>query len=119
MEKQIKRGDLYYADLDPTIGSEQDGFRPVLVVQNNIGNAHSPTVVIVPLTTKTKKNNLPTHVLIPAGNGLEEDSTVLTEQIRTIDRSRLGEFIGRLDGRLQTKIDKALAVSIGLSGGAA
>ena len=70
MEKQIKRGDLYYADLDPTIGSEQDGFRPVLVVQNNIGNAHSPTVIIVPLTTKIKKNNLPTHVLILASNGL-------------------------------------------------
>ena len=119
MKEQLKRGDIYYADLDPTIGSEQDGYRPVLVVQNNIGNVHSPTVVIVPLTTKIKKNHLPTHVSIPTGDGVEEDSIALAEQIRTIDRSRLGEFIGRLDDRLQAKIDKALAVSIGLSGGAA
>lgn len=114
MTNQIKRGDIFYAVLDPTVGSEQDGIRPVLIVQNDVGNQFSPTVIVAPLTTKTKKSNLPTHVLIPQSCGLDTDSIALAEQLRTIDKSRLGAYIGHIGTDKQAAIDKALAVSIGL-----
>ena len=94
MRDTIKRGDIFYADLNPVIGSEQGGVRPVLITQNDVGNAHSPTVVTVPLTTKLQKSRMPTHVRIPKNGGLDADSLVLAEQIRTIDRSRLGTMSG-------------------------
>ena len=112
--QKIKRGDIYYADLNPVVGSEQGDYRPILVVQNNTGNLHSPTIVVAPITRKLRRNPLPTHVLIPKSCGLDKDSLVLTEQIRTIDRSRLAGFIGRIDDKMQSVIDKALAVSVGL-----
>ena len=116
MKKQkIYRGDIYYACLNPVVGSEQGDCRPVLIVQNDVGNEHSPTVIVVPLTRNVWKNSLPTHVLIPKlCCGLDEDSLVLTEQIRTIDRSRLLNYIGRISEEIQPAVDKALAVCIGL-----
>ena len=113
MPRQIKRGEMYYADLSPSVGSEQDGFRPVLVIQNNTGNRHSPTVVVAAITGRPKKN-LPTHYLLPAGNGLEMPSIVLLEQVRTIDKLRLGSYIGWLDDNTMQGIDRAIAVSMGL-----
>ena len=115
MNKPIKRGDIFSANLDPVIGSEQGNIRPVLVVQNDKGNHYSPTIVIVPITSKPGKNLLPTHVTIPKHCGLTADSLALTEQIRTVDRSRLYEYIGRIDYRVQEIIDKALAISIGIN----
>ena len=112
--KNIKRGDIYYADLNPIVGSEQGACRPVLVVQNNDGNQHSPTVVVVPFTRNLRKNPLPTHVLIPRSCNLDGDSLILVEQIRTIDRKRLKGYIGRINSELQPAIDKALAVCVGL-----
>jgi len=112
--KQVKRGDMFYANLNPTIGSEQGDFRPVLVVQNNAGNAHSPTVVIVPITRNLNKKALPTHVVIPQASGLEQDSLALVEQIRTIDRSRMTGYIGRIGGGVQADIDTALLVCVGI-----
>jgi len=112
--KHVKRGEIYYADLNPVIGSEQDGLRPCVVVQNDVGNAHSSTVIIVPLTTTIKKIKLPTHVVISQACGLEADSLVLAEQIRTLDKSRLGEFVGRVGADEQALIDRALTISIGL-----
>ena len=111
---KIKRGDIYYAHLDPVVGSEQGGDRPTVIVQNDVGNAHSPTVVIVPLTRKMKKNNLPTHVLISQSRGLGADSLALTEQIRTVARSRLGSYIGRISAAEQAAIDRALLVCVGI-----
>ena len=111
---QITRGDIYYAVLDSAIGSEQDGIRPVLVAQNNIGNRHSPTTQIVPLTTQHKKSNLPTHVQISSVCGLDADSIALAEQLRTIDKSRLGRYVGRISADEQAAIDTALSVSLGL-----
>ena len=111
---QIRRGDIYYADLNPVIGSEQGDTRPVLVVQNNIGNKHSPTVVVVPLTS-SKKAFLPTHVRVSRMRGLNVDSTALTEQVRTIDKSRLDGYIGRIGAGEQLAVDGALAVSVGLA----
>jgi len=110
----IKRGDIYYADLNPVVGSEQGEYRPVLVVQNNLGNKHSPTVIAVPITGRLKKNPLPTHVFLPKSCGLDKDSLVLTEQIRAIDRSRLGNYIGFAGKGAMSQIDRALAISIGL-----
>ena len=112
--RKIKRGDMYYADLNPIIGSEQGDRRPVLIVQNDHGNEHSPTVVATPLTASIRKNHLPTHVKIPHSCGLDKDSIILTEQIRTLDRSRLGEYIGHISSEMFPAIDKALAVCIGL-----
>jgi mRNA interferase MazF len=109
--KMIKRGEIYYANLDPVVGSEQGGTRPCLVVQNAVGNLHSPTVIVTPLTKTIKKTDLPTHVLLSQACGLEADSLALAEQIRTLDKSRLGDYIGRVD---MTAIDIALAISIGL-----
>ena len=114
MERKIRRGDIYYADLNPVIGSEQGNLRPVIVVQNNIGNEHSPTIVVVPITRNLRKNPLPTHVLIPQSSGLDADSLALVEQIRTIDRLRFTEYIGRIKDEVIPALDKALAVCVGL-----
>lgn len=109
------RGDLYFADLSPVIGSEQGGFRPVLIVQNDIGNKYSPTVIVSAITSQIQKARLPTHVELPAHlSGLERDSVVLLEQVRTIDKKRLKRHVSRLDEEVMTKVDDALAVSVGL-----
>lgn len=112
----IRRGDIYYAMLSPIIGSEQGDFRPVLVVQNNIGNKHSPTTIVIPLTCKLNKSPLPTHVFIPQGYGPEADSIALSEQIRALDHSRLFEYIGCIGNKIQSEVDAALAVAIGIEG---
>ncbi len=112
---QIKRGDIYYADLSPVIGSEQGGIRPVVVVQNDVGNKYSPTVIAAAITSKINKAKLPTHIEIDAENfGLPRDSVILTEQIRTIDKKRLREKIGKLDGEYMNKVNDALVISFGL-----
>lgn len=112
----IKRGDMFYADLSPVVGSEQGGIRPVLVIQNNIGNKYSPTVIVSAITSQLNKNKLPTHIEIDSEEyGLKSDSIILTEQIRTIDKSRLKEKIGHInDVKVMSKIDNALGVSFGL-----
>ena len=111
----IKRGDIYYADLSPVIGSEQGGLRPVLIVQNDVGNKYSPTVIAAAITSKMGKTHLPTHIDIHAnGVGLAKDSVILLEQIRTIDKTRLKEKMGHLDEELMQEIDTAIAVSLGL-----
>ncbi|MZQ75934.1 MAG: PemK family transcriptional regulator [Peptoclostridium sp.] len=113
--KDLKRGDIYYADLSPVIGSEQGGVRPVLIVQNDIGNKYSPTVIVAAITAKIDKAKLPTHVEIKANEyGLVKDSVVLLEQIRTIDKKRLREKIGSFDEKLMLKVDEALQISLGL-----
>lgn len=110
----IKRGELYYADLSPVVGSEQGGVRPVLVVQNDVGNKYSPTVIVCAVTSKMTKAKLPTHVEIAEGKaGLMKDSVILLEQIRTLDKRRLKEKVGSLDDQFMQKIDKALLVSLG------
>lgn len=111
---EIKRGELYYADLSPVVGSEQGGVRPVLVVQNDIGNKYSPTVIVCAVTSKMTKAKLPTHVEISEGMaGLMKDSVILLEQIRTLDKRRLKEKVGVLDDPFMKKIDRALLVSLG------
>lgn len=112
----IKRGDMFYADLSPVVGSEQGGVRPVLIIQNDIGNRHSPTVIAAAITSQTGKTKLPTHIEIGTqSGGLKSDSIVLTEQIRTIDKSRLKEKIGHIDDEeIITKVNNALEVSFGL-----
>ncbi len=111
----IKRGDMYYADLSPVVGSEQGGVRPVLIVQNDIGNKYSPTVIASAITSQINKAKLPTHIEINANEyGLQKDSVILLEQIRTIDKKRLKEKIGRLDNGLMIKVDEALGISFGL-----
>lgn len=111
----VKRGDIFYADLSPVVGSEQGGIRPVLVVQNDIGNKFSPTVIIAAITSQINKAKLPTHIEIMADDyGLSKDSVVLLEQIRTIDKRRLRERLGRLDEDLMAKVNEALTVSLGL-----
>ena len=112
-KKVIKRGTIYYADLDPVRGSEQGGYRPVLILQNNIGNEHSPTVIIASITSRTK-NKLPTHVKLKDMKGLEKDSVVLLEQLRTIDKSRLDEQIGNLTRHQMKKVDEAIRISMGV-----
>ena len=115
MSRTYLRGDLYYADLGHGIGSEQKGTRPVVIIQNNVGNKHSPTVIIAAITSKANvKAKLPTHYYLDAGNGLAHPSLVLLEQIRTIDKQRLSGYIGRLDEKHIRGINHALAVSIGL-----
>ena len=114
----ILRGDLYYADLTPVTGSEQGGVRPVLMIQNDMGNRFSPTVIVAAVTSRQDKHPLPTHVLIsPNHCGLKEHSVVLLEQIRTIDKQRLREKMGSLDDTAMSRIDQALSVSFGLRGG--
>ena len=111
----IKRGDIYYADLSPVIGSEQGGLRPVLIVQNDIGNRYSPTVIAAAITSQHEKSNLPTHINISAECcGLNKDSIVLLEQVRTIDKQRLKEKMGTIDPGAMNRVDKALSVSFGL-----
>jgi mRNA interferase MazF len=111
----IKRGDIYYADLSPVIGSEQGGVRPVLIIQNDIGNKYSPTVIAAAITSQINKAKLPTHIEIAALEyGLAKDSVILMEQIRTIDKRRLKEKIGHLDDDLMIKVKDALGVSFGL-----
>ncbi len=112
----VKRGDMFYADLSPVIGSEQGGVRPVLIIQNDVGNKHSPTVISAAITSKTGKTKLPTHIEIePEQSGLKAESVVLTEQIRTIDKSRLREKIGHIDDeKIISRINNALGVSFGL-----
>ena len=115
MSKTYLRGDLYYADLGHGIGSEQKGTRPVVIIQNNVGNKHSPTVIIAAVTSKANvKAKLPTHYYLDAGNGLVQPSLVLLEQIRTVDKRRLSGYIGRLDEEHIRGINHALAISIGL-----
>lgn len=111
----IKRGDIFYADLSPVIGSEQGGIRPVLIVQNDIGNKYSPTVIAAAITSQINKAKLPTHIEISAQEyGLAKDSVILLEQIRTIDKKRLKEKIGHLDDGLMEKVNEALSISFGL-----
>ncbi len=117
MDRTIKRGDIYYAELNPVVGSEQGGTRPVLIISNDIGNSHSLTVIIAAITGKTKtKAKLPTHTEVKDTEGLDRDSIILLEQIRTIDKRRLREYMGTLDQRFLFAMDKALAISIGLNG---
>ena len=111
----VKRGDIFYADLSPVVGSEQGGVRPVLVVQNDIGNKYSPTVIVAAVTSQINKAKMPTHIELSANKyGLSKDSVVLMEQIRTIDKKRLKEKIGHTDEQLQCAIDDALRISFGL-----
>jgi mRNA interferase MazF len=111
----VKRGDIYYADLSPVVGSEQGGMRPVLIVQNDTGNKHSPTVIAAAITSQIGKARLPTHIELGAKSyGLSKDSVILLEQIRTIDKRRLKEHMGRLDNELMNRVDNAIAVSFGL-----
>ena len=111
----VKRGEIYFADLSPVIGSEQGGMRPVLIVQNDTGNKHSPTVIAAAITSRIGKARLPTHIELSANAvGLNKDSVVLLEQIRTLDKSRLRDFMGRLDDKTMTAVDSAIAVSFGL-----
>ena len=111
----VKRGDIFYADLSPVVGSEQGGMRPVFIVQNDTGNKHSPTVIAAAITSQTGKARLPTHIELNAQSvGLSRDSVILLEQIRTIDKSRLRERMGKLDDTTMTKVDNAIAVSFGL-----
>ena len=111
----VKRGDIFYADLSPVIGSEQGGVRPVLVIQNDIGNKYSPTIIIAAITSQINKAKLPTHVEITGQEyGLPKDSVVLLEQIRTIDKKRLREKIGRFDEEMMLYVDDALKISVGL-----
>ncbi len=113
----VKRGDIYYADLSPVVGSEQGGIRPVLIVQNDVGNRFSPTVIAAAITSQKYKTNLPTHIRVNAdGCGLAKDSIVLLEQVRTLDKQRLKERMGELDEGAMNKVDNALSVSFGLSG---
>lgn len=111
----MKRGDVYFADLSPVVGSEQGGVRPVLVIQNDIGNRFSPTVIVAAITAQIQKAKLPTHVEIDAKRyGFERDSVILLEQIRTIDKQRLTDKITHLDDEMMEKVDEALQVSLGL-----
>lgn len=111
----VKRGDIYYADLSPVVGSEQGGIRPVLIVQNDVGNKYSPTVIAAAITSQKEKSKLPTHISLNSqACGLTRDSMVLLEQIRTIDKKRLKEKMGRLDEDSMENIDKALSISFGL-----
>ena len=110
---QMKRGDIYYADLSPVVGSEQGGIRPVLIIQNDIGNKHSPTVICAAITSRMNKAKLPTHVEISSRDyGVVKDSVVLLEQIRTIDKQRLKEYVCRVDNKLMKKVDETLLISL-------
>ena len=111
--KEIHRGDIFFADLSPVVGSEQDGFRPVLVIQNDVGNNHSPTVIVAPISSQIKNTDQPTHVLLPSDLGLPEKSMVMLEQIRTIDKQRILGYIGQTDGRTMQNINKAMRISLG------
>ena len=112
----VRRGEIYYADLSPVVGSEQGGVRPVLIVQNDVGNKHSPTVLAAAITSQREKAKLPTHIELRAAScGLSRDSVVLLEQIRTIDKRRLKERMGELDAPSMSQVNNALEISFGLS----
>ena len=112
----VKRGDIFYADLSPVVGSEQGGLRPVLIVQNDVGNKYSPTVIAAAITSQVSKTKLPTHIDVFADNfGLAKDSVILLEQIRTLDKRRLKEKMGHLDDGLMSRVDDAISVSFGLN----
>lgn len=112
---QIRRGDIFYADLSPVIGSEQGGTRPVLILQNNIGNQYSPTTIVAAITSQITKAKLPTHAeMIASSNGLEKDSVILLEQLRTIDKSRLLEKVTSLNEEMTIKVNQAIEISLGL-----
>ena len=112
---QIKRGDLFYADLSPVVGSQQGGLRPVLIIQNDVGNRYSPTVIVSAITSRMGKTKMPTHIGVTASEGgLSRDSVILLEQIRTLDKRRLREYIGRADAATRRRVDEALSLSFGL-----
>lgn len=112
----IKRGEIYFAQLNPVIGSEQGGIRPVLVVQNDVGNQYSPTTIVLAITSQINKAKLPTHIEITAEDyGLDKDSVILAEQIRTIDKTRMKQRVAHLSEEIMEKVDQALVISIGLS----
>lgn len=113
--KDIKRNEIYYADLSPVVGSEQGGVRPVLVIQNDIGNKFSPTTIVAAITSRQNKAKLPTHIEITK-TIFEKDSIVLLEQIRTVDKRRLKEYVGKLDNGTMDKVNKAISISMGLIG---
>lgn len=111
----VKRGDMFYADLSPVVGSEQGGVRPVLVIQNDVGNKYSPTVIVAAVTSQINKAKMPTHIEInAAGFGLAKDSVILMEQIRTIDKKRLKEKIGHIDSELMNDVNRAIEISFGI-----
>lgn len=111
----VKRGDIFYADLSPVVGSEQGGVRPVVIVQNDVGNKHSPTVIAAAITSRTEKSRLPTHIDVMADRfGLAKDSVILLEQVRTIDKKRLKEKMGHLEDETMEKVNNAISVSFGL-----
>jgi len=115
LDNSVRRGDIFYADLSPVVGSEQGGMRPVLIIQNDTGNRHSPTVIAAAITSQTGKARLPTHIEFSGQSaGLSRDSVVLLEQIRTIDKRRLRERMGHLDEDMMQQVDSAIAVSFGL-----
>ena len=112
---QVKRGDIYYADLSPVVGSEQGGVRPVLIIQNNVGNRHSPTVICAAVTSKMNKAKLPTHIEISTRDyDIVKNSVILLEQIRTIDKQRLREYVCHIDGGMMRKVDQAIRISLEL-----
>lgn len=113
---EIRRGDIYFANLSPAVGSEQDGVRPVLIIQNDRGNYHSPTVIVAAITSKTRKKQLPTHIDLPANQncGLKRDAKVLLEQVRTLDKSRLAQYVGHVPREKMRDVDTALSMSVGL-----
>ena len=113
MPMTVKRGELYYADLSPVVGSEQGGVRPVLIVQNDIGNKYSPTIIAAAVTSKLNKAKLPTHIELPSAFGLAKNSVILLEQIRTIDKRRLKERIGELPDATMNRVNRALLISLG------
>ena len=126
MEMTVRRGDIYYADLSPVVGSEQGGMRPVLIIQNDVGNRYSPTVIAAAITSRMSKTKLPTHIDVTRGciekedgTGLMRDSVILLEQIRTLDKRRLGEKMGHLEEDMMRRVDEAITISFGLSAVAA
>lgn len=113
---RIKRGDVYYADLSPVVGSEQGGVRPVLILQNDVGNHHSPTVIVAAITAQMQKKRMPTHVQLTGDDSpLTHDSVILMEQLRTIDKQRLKDRIAHLSAEIMAKVDRALTISVGLN----
>ena len=115
VDNSVRRGDIFYADLSPVVGSEQGGVRPVLIVQNDTGNRHSPTVIAAAITSQTGKAKLPTHISVsPMNCGLPKESIILLEQVRTLDKRRLREKMGRVDEEVMKKVDAAIAVGFGL-----
>lgn len=117
MDRIIKRGDIYYAELNPVVGSEQGGTRPVLIISNDIGNRHSHTVIIAAITSRQTKNELPTHAAVTNCKGLDKNSIILLEQIRTIDKQRLKQYMGMMPDKIMARVDEALAISVSLRGG--